>query len=66
MPLLQTPEINTLLLASKHGQQYQCTLPEIESQQKQEDELQQVSTEEVAKLLQPMGKKCLYHVSSAV
>lgn len=61
---LQSPDLgNTLLLSSKHGQQYQCVLPQLENLEKKNDENQQITKDEIPQLLEPMKKKCLYNVS---
>ncbi|EDO37285.1 predicted protein, partial [Nematostella vectensis] len=52
---------NTLLLSSKHGQQYQCTLPLIEKDEFIKQENENYTTEEITSLLQPLENKCLYH-----
>ena len=61
---LQSPDLgNTLLLSSKHGQQYQCVLPQLENLEKKNEENQHITKDEVPQLLEPMKKKCLYNVS---
>lgn len=61
---LQSPDPgNTLLLSSKHGQQYQCVLPQLENLEKKNEEDQHISKDEIPQLLEPMKKKCLYNVS---
>ena len=52
-----------MLLSSKHGQQYQCVLPQLESLEKNYEEKQHISEDEIPQLLEPMKKKCLYNVS---
>ena len=64
---LQSPDLaNTLLLSSKHGQQYQCVLPQLESLEKKNEENQHISKDEIPQLLEPMKKKCLQNVSLLV
>ena len=61
---LQSPDLgNTLLLSSKHGQQYQCVLPLLENLEKKKEENQHITKDEIPQLLEPMKKKCLYNVS---
>lgn len=52
-----------MLLSSKHGQQYQCVLPELETLEKQNEDNRILSKEEIPLLLEPLKKKCLYNVS---
>lgn len=61
---LQSTDVgNTVLLSSKHGQQYQCILPDLESLDKKNEEDNVISKEEISMLLEPLKKKCLYNVS---
>ena len=61
---LQNPTTgNTVLLSSKHGQQYQCVLPELETLEKHNEDNHVLSREEIPLLLEPLKKKCLYNVS---
>jgi len=51
-------------LSSKHGQQYQCVLPQLENLlEKKNDENQHITKDEIPQLLEPMKKKCLFNVS---
>ncbi|KAL9968353.1 hypothetical protein ACROYT_G026714 [Oculina patagonica] len=60
--LKESPDLaNTLLLSSKHGQQYQCVLPQLESLEKRNEENQHITKDEIPQLLEPMKKKCLYN-----
>ena len=62
--LLQSSDVdNTVLLSSKHGQQYQCILPDLSNLEKEKEENNISSQEEIPLLLEPLKKKCLYNVS---
>ncbi|RMX47348.1 hypothetical protein pdam_00012582 [Pocillopora damicornis] len=52
---------NTVLLSSKHGQQYQCVLPQLENLDKKDEDIQHISKDEIPQLLEPIKKKCLYN-----
>ena len=52
-----------MLLSSKHGQQYQCILPDLSIFEKANEENRISSNEEIPLLLDPLKKKCLYNVS---
>lgn len=52
---------NTVLLSSKHGQQYQCILPDLSIFEKANEENRISSNEEIPLLLDPLKKKCLYN-----
>lgn len=52
---------NTVLLSSKHGQQYQCILPDLSNLEKEKEENNISSQEEIPLLLEPLKKKCLYN-----
>lgn len=54
---------NTVLLSSKHGQQYRCILPDLSIFEKANKENRISSNEEIPLLLDPLKKKCLYNVS---
>lgn len=54
---------NSMLISSKHGQRYQCTLPQLETEETIKDARTEFTTEEVTDLLKPMQNRCLYHVS---
>ena len=63
--LFQSSELgNTVLLSSKHGQQYQCVLPKLENLDKKDEDIQHISKDEIPQLLEPIKKKCLYNVSA--
>ncbi|XP_031563676.1 protein OS-9-like [Actinia tenebrosa] len=52
---------DSMLISSKHGQQYQCTLPQIETEETIKDARTDFTTEEVTDLLKSMQNRCLYH-----
>ena len=65
-PLQSQGAGNTLLLSSKHGQQYQCILPQLEASEKENEGNKILSKHEIPLLLEPLKKKCLYNVSLLV
>ena len=62
-PLQSPGPGNTLVLSSKHGQQYQCILPQLKTSEKENEENKILSKDEIPLLLEPLKKKCLYNVS---
>jgi hypothetical protein len=55
-----------MLISSKHGQQYQCVLPQLETEEEVKKMRTDFTTEEITDLLKLMENRCIYHVSTDV
>ena len=54
------------MVSSKHGQQYQCSLPEIGPEVKEKETKRAFTTKEVSELLNALENKCLHYVSTCI